>query len=408
MNKIIPWLLRLLALLLAGSIFSASAYTLVVGNDVPGTGRNVYLSTGPTADYNVSHTNSFGKTVAIHKETGLRKVAVYDWSGVNSYGMLYCYKDDPVQHPIKLFHNYISSGLVADGHMLWKSNINGLYFVIEITSLFSAGVSTSALPIWIDKPSNSGFDTELVYSASEGGGCSYNSTYYRLGGLNIGFKIHLYADQNFAPTSQQAANFQLSKNGGHGAVDFYFHNDTTPNQSHSKKINIIIPATGMILAWPTCSASTISGVSGTSVTNGNDVQLGNRLPKDIKAGLAPAKFNINMTQCSYIHNIEVKLASTKIGTNDKQLLGNLETSGAASGVGVLIEGLKSSVNAQMIIVPNSANSVYKDIMNDPYSESMTGVDNKSLSFQATLKQDGSADIKPGKFRATGTFQITYP
>ncbi|HEB1252038.1 TPA: fimbrial protein, partial [Escherichia albertii] len=94
--------------------------------------------------------------------------------------------------------------------------------------------------------------------------------------------------------------------------------------------------------------------------------------------------------------------------NDKQLLGNLETSGAASGVGVLIEGLQSSVNAQMVIVPNSANSVYKDIMNDPYSESMTGVDNKSLSFQATLKQDGSADIKPGKFRATGTFQITYP
>ncbi|MXD56791.1 hypothetical protein FQ014_25030, partial [Escherichia coli] len=91
-----------------------------------------------------------------------------------------------------------------------------------------------------------------------------------LGGFGVGFKIHLYADQTFAPTAQEAANFQLSKNGGHGAVDFYFHNDGS-NQSHSKKINITIPATGMLLAWPTCSASTISGVSGTSVTNGNKV-----------------------------------------------------------------------------------------------------------------------------------------
>lgn len=144
------------------------------------------------------------------------------------------------------------------------------------------------------------------------------------------------------------------------------------------------------------------------MTNGNKVQLGNYLPKSIKDGLAPAKFNINMSQCSYIHNIEVKLTSGKIGTNDKQLLANLETSNAASGVGVLIEGLKSNASAQMVIKPNDANSVYKDIMNDPYNESEAGIDNKTLSFQATLKQDGTADIKPGIFRATGTFQITYP
>ncbi|MFI3383572.1 fimbrial protein [Escherichia albertii] len=405
MNKIILWLPRLLALLLAGSIFSASAYTLVVGST--DAGGDQYKTTGPRSDEYVTHTNTFGKTVAVHKETSLREIVVYDWSGVISPGDVYCYKNDPVYHPIQLFHNYISSGLFADGHALWRTSINGLYFAIELTSLSSAGVDTTKLPLWINNIQGSGLDSGLVYTG-QGSACNYDSVYFRLGGLNMGFKIHLYADQNFMPTAQEASNFQLSKIGGHGAVDFYFHNSETPDQSHSKKINVTIPATGMILAWPTCSASTISGVSGTSVTNGNDVQLGNRLPKDIKAGLAPAKFNINMTQCSYIHNIEVKLASTKIGTNDKQLLGNLETSGAASGVGVLIEGLQSSVNAQMVIVPNSANSVYKDIMNDPYSESMTGVDNKSLSFQATLKQDGSADIKPGKFRATGTFQITYP
>lgn len=407
MKKIIQWLPRLLALLLAGYAFTASAYTLVVGNDVPGK-SNPYQSTGPNADFNVTHTNSFGKTIAVHKETSLREVAVYDWSGVMSPGMVYCYKNDTNSHRIRLFHNYISAGLNADGHTLWKTNINGLYFVIEITTLNSAGVSTEQLPLWIDQPTNSGKDTELAYTSGSTA-CNYNSVYYRLGGLNMGFKIHLYADQNFAPTAQQAASFQLSKNGGHSAVDFYFHNNEATDQSHSKKINITIPATGMILAWPTCSASTVAGVGGTSVTNGNDVQLGNHLPKAIKDGLAPAKFNINMTSCTYVHNIEVKLTSAKIGTNNKQLLANQETSNPASGVGVLIEGLQSSSSAQMVIVPNNATSVYKDIMNDPYSESDIGKDStKSLQFQATLKQDGSADIKPGKFRATGTFQITYP
>lgn len=407
MNKIIQCIPRLLAFLLAGCVFSASAYSLVVGNDVPGSGRDKWKSTGPNADQYYNHTNTFGKTVAVHKETGLREVAVYDWTGLIDTGMVYCYKNDGTgKYDIQVFHNYIAAGKNANGHDLWKTSINGLYFVIEITGLYSAGVSTQSLPIWIDQATATGKKTKLEYTGG-GSACNYDSVYYRLGGFGVGFKIHLYADQTFAPTAQEAANFELSKNGGHGAVDFYFHNDGS-NQSHSKKINITIPATGMLLAWPTCSASTISGVSGTSVTNGNKVQLGNYLPKSIKDGLAPAKFNINMSQCSYIHNIEVKLTSGKIGTNDKQLLANLETSNAASGVGVLIEGLKSNASAQMVIKPNDANSVYKDIMNDPYNESEAGIDNKTLSFQATLKQDGTADIKPGIFRATGTFQITYP
>ena len=66
MNKIIQWLPRLLAFLLAGCIFSASAYTLVVGNTVEGPKNNKYKTNGPTADFNVSHPNSFGKTVAVH------------------------------------------------------------------------------------------------------------------------------------------------------------------------------------------------------------------------------------------------------------------------------------------------------------------------------------------------------
>ncbi len=31
-----------------------------------------------------------------------------------------------------------------------------------------------------------------------------------------------------------------------------------------------------------------------------------------------------------------------------------------------------------------------------------------LHFQATLKQDGNIAIEPGEFKATSTFQVTYP
>ncbi|HFL5235423.1 TPA: hypothetical protein ACG36D_002926, partial [Escherichia coli] len=31
-----------------------------------------------------------------------------------------------------------------------------------------------------------------------------------------------------------------------------------------------------------------------------------------------------------------------------------------------------------------------------------------LHFQATLKQDGNIAIEPGDFKATSTFQVTYP
>lgn len=60
-------------------------------------------------------------------------------------------------------------------------------------------------------------------------------------------------------------------------------------------------------------------------------------------------------------NIETKLVSTKVGTENGQLLGNTLTGNdAAKGVGVLIEGLATSKNPLMTLKPNDSNSVYKD------------------------------------------------
>ena len=95
-------------------------------------------------------------------------------------------------------------------------------------------------------------------------------------------------------------------------------------------------------------------------------------------------------------------------------IGCLEIQGA-SLVGVLIEGLATSKNPLMTLKPNDSNSVYKDY--DPrgkddttggvYPDQDTGI-TYPLHFQATLQQDGTIPIEAGEFKATSTFQVTYP
>ncbi len=125
-------------------------------------------------------------------------------------------------------------------------------------------------------------------------------------------------------------------------------------------------------------------------------------------------FDISLQNCIRVRNIETKLVSTKIGIEDKQLLGNTLTgTGGAKGVGVLIEGLATSRSALMTLKPNDATSVYKDYEEEDdntdgiYPDKGNGT-TQPLHFQATLKQDGNIAIEPGEFKATSTFQVTYP
>ncbi|WP_395229288.1 fimbrial protein, partial [Escherichia coli] len=97
-----------------------------------------------------------------------------------------------------------------------------------------------------------------------------------------------------------------------------------------------------------------------------------------------------------------------------QLLGNTLTgSTAAKGVGVLIEGLATSKNPLMTLKPNDTNSVYidyetEDDTSDGVYPNQGNGTSQPLHFQATLKQDGNIAIEPGEFKATSTFQVTYP
>ncbi|MDA4263114.1 fimbrial protein, partial [Escherichia coli] len=47
------------------------------------------------------------------------------------------------------------------------------------------------------------------------------------------------------------------------------------------------------------------------------------------------------------------------------------------------------------------------IYNPDYPNANGRTTTQDLKFQATLKRDGNATVKPGGFKATSTFQVTY-
>ncbi|MCV4593039.1 fimbrial protein, partial [Escherichia coli] len=78
----------------------------------------------------------------------------------------------------------------------------------------------------------------------------------------------------------------------------------------------------------------------------------------------------------------------------------------AKGAGVLIEGLPNSKNSQnFTLKPNDETSSYNDAEDDPgenngiynpdYPNGNGRTRTQDLKFQATLKRDGNATVKPG-------------
>lgn len=66
----------------------------------------------------------------------------------------------------------------------------------------------------------------------------------------------------------------------------------------------------------------------------------------------------------------------------------------------------------MVLKPNDATSIYKDYETEDDTTGGIFPDQgngpQPLHFRATLKQDGNIAIEPGDFKATSTFQVTYP
>jgi P pilus assembly protein, pilin FimA len=394
-------ILSVLLLSCVSSQCLALSTTLVVG-DGP---TNTKSWEGPSTDYTFTdNQHAFGQSVAIHSESSIIRLATYDWSGIADTGPVYCTKSG-THSDLQLTNNYTASGLTSpDGHTLYKTSVTGLYFATQVTTLVVANINIAESSFWMEQKTkeivSTGYYNDSTKRSCEG---LADSRYLYMGNIMYGIKIYLYADSTFAPTDSALQNFVLTKNGN---VDFYINN---PNSGamRSYKINFVLPAKGLKAVWPTCTASTVGG---SAVSGTNTIKLGSYYPKQIKDGLSPVKFSIDLKSCSYVNNMQVKLTSGNVGKNNTSLLGNgSKNSTPASGIGVLIEGLKNNVSAQMTLKPNDSSSIYKESNNNSGEGSPVGSTTKSLYFQATLKPDGtSATITPGDFKATGKFTISYP
>ena len=220
--------------------------------------------------------------------------------------------------------------------------------------------------------------------------------------------IEFYTDTSFNPTTTQQVT--LSKTDNY-LYSFKAYGAGVGINDHSYFLKIDFDLANIVLTNPTCFTAALSGGSHVS---GSTVRMGDYSVGQIRNGATPVHFDITLQNCIRVRNIETKLISGKVGTENKQLLGNtLTATSAAKGVGVLIEGLANKKSAQMVLKPNDSTSVYKDYEEETdssggiYPDKGNGT-SQPLHFQATLKQDGNIAIEPGDFKATSTFQVTYP
>ncbi|MEY7630441.1 MULTISPECIES: fimbrial protein [Enterobacter] len=104
-------------------------------------------------------------------------------------------------------------------------------------------------------------------------------------------------------------------------------------------------------------------------------------------------FSIHLNSCTSTTKFTTKLTTTKLTGTGNDLLGNTLTSGAeGAGVRIMYNG-----NSQLI--PNNANSSY--IMTDTTVPGST-----QINYVAQLVANGST-VKPGAFKATGVFTLSY-
>lgn len=138
---------------------------------------------------------------------------------------------------------------------------------------------------------------------------------------------------------------------------------------------------------PTCDIAMLS--DGTDTVN-----LGDYFVSDIKNNnVKDVPFSIHLNSCTSTTKFTTKLTTTKLTGTGNDLLGNTLTSGA-EGAGVRI-----IYNGSSQLIPNNANSSY--IMTDTTVPGST-----QINYVAQLVANGST-VKPGAFKATGVFTLSY-
>ncbi len=162
--------LAFIALFISGQA-QAKTYTYIVGNKIPDT--NKY---GPTTDVVWAKPRQMGKTVAYHDESALREIVVYDWGSNDTNeggGYAFCNSTNNNDTPLTIRRGFgTPAGKTPDGHDMWKTNVEGLYFAFEIYSLYTAwSTLNTSLPIWLDQT-----DTPIHFTPTDSLKTACNNT----------------------------------------------------------------------------------------------------------------------------------------------------------------------------------------------------------------------------------------
>ncbi|EFM2062038.1 fimbrial-like adhesin [Escherichia coli] len=325
-------------------------------------------------------------------------------------GVLYCNTSGNASpEPMSIKNAMVESGHVYKGHKLFMTSVTGLYYTLKISQIWSAWTTSTVGEegVFIGdrsyQPISFTADQDLQKK-----GCDqafWTSRYWPIGGIIHNIDVEFYTDTTFNPTANQEVTLLSSSSYLYG-----FKTEGAGVSIISKYIYVDFNLQNIKITTPTCFTAVLAG----KAVSGSTVRMGDYSVGQIRNGATPVPFDITLQNCIRVRNIETKLISGKVGTENKQLLGNtLTATSAAKGVGVLIEGLASKKSAQMVLKPNDSTSVYKDYEEETdssggiYPDKGNGT-SQPLHFQATLKQDGNIAIEPGDFKATSTFQVTYP
>lgn len=402
------------------NVGAANNVSYIVGDNYGvGPGNQKWRDTGPNGDVTVKFRYGSGtNNLVFYKPTQLGPTGVsLKWEQLDSAsggGFLYCNRSGTSSGtPMSIKHKMVDSGKSYGGHKLLKTSVPGLYYTLAISNIWSAYTFTDISPsgIYIGDATEHFFhwhaeSEQVLYWSCDN--ANNKNKYWAVGGVVQTLTIEFYTDTDFNPTTNQRVTLLRTDN---YLYSFKGEGVGIGINEHSHYLKIDFDLTDIVLTNPTCFTAALSGPS----VSGSTVKMGDYSPAQIRNGATAVPFDITLQNCIRVRNIETKLKSNKVGSVSKELLANTLTGNdAAKGVGVLIEGLKNTKSAQMVLKPNDATSIYKDYETENDTTGGIFPDNgnagtsQPLHFQATLKQDGNIAIEPGDFKATSTFQVTYP
>lgn len=402
------------------NVGAANNVSYIVGDNYGvGPGNQKWRDTGPNGDVTVKFRYGSGtNNLVFYKPTQLGPTGVsLKWEQLDSAsggGFLYCNRSGTSSGtPMSIKHKMVDSGKSYGGHKLLKTSVPGLYYTLAISNIWSAYTFTDINPsgIYIGDATEHFFhwhaeSEQVLYWSCDN--ANNKNKYWAVGGVVQTLTIEFYTDTDFNPTTNQRVTLLRTDN---YLYSFKGEGVGIGINEHSHYLKIDFDLTDIVLTNPTCFTAALSGPS----VSGSTVKMSDYSPAQIRNGATAVPFDITLQNCIRVRNIETKLKSNKVGSVSKELLANTLTGNdAAKGVGVLIEGLKNTKSAQMVLKPNDATSIYKDYETENDTTGGIFPDNgnagtsQPLHFQATLKQDGNIAIEPGDFKATSTFQVTYP